>query len=83
MENTLTTENVLARIDYFQTLLAPEVTRERQRWGDSYDQWVWNIDYMRDFLTNHDHMGGIVDNLVRYIGLTEKEIDTYFRRWRS
>lgn len=83
MQNTLTTENVLARIDYFQTLLAPEVPRERQRWGDSYDQWIWNIDYMRNFLTDHDHMSQIVDNLIRYIGLTEEEMNAYFWRWRS
>lgn len=83
MENTLRTENVLARIDYYHDLLAPEVKRERKKWGDTYENWEGYVNKMRNFITEYDHLGDIVDHLVRYIGLTDKEIDTYFRRWRS
>lgn len=83
LQNTLSTENVLARIDYYHDLLAPEVPRERQRWGDTYEYWEWYVNRMRTFITDFDHIGDIIDHLVRYIGLTEAEIDTYFGRWRS
>lgn len=81
MENTLSTENVLAKIDYYENLLAPEVPRERQRWGGTYNGWISQVNRMRNFITNWDHMGDIVIRLQRYIGLTSAEIDKYFWRW--
>ena len=39
------------------------------------------MDKLRNFVTEFDHMGDIVDRLKRYIGLTQEEIDTYFWRW--
>lgn len=83
LQNTLSTENVLSRINYYHDLLAPEVTRERKRWGSTYAEWEWYVDKMRNFITEFDHLGDIVDHLVRYIGLTEEENHTYFGRWRG
>ena len=81
MQTTLTNENVLARIEYYYELLAPEVTRERQRWGDTYESWEDDVQILRDYLTKRDHLSDIVDRLDRFIGLTQEEIDTYFWRW--
>lgn len=81
MENTLSNENVLARIDYYEQLLAPEVARERQRWGGTVGGWEWQVQKMRNFITQRDHLNDIVWRLGRYIGLTQQEIDTYFWRW--
>lgn len=81
MERTLSTENVLARIDYYQQLLAPEVARERERWGGTVSGWEWQVDKLRRFITEWDHMADMVARLQRYIGLTQSEIDQYFGRW--
>ena len=82
MQNTLSTENVLAKIDYFQELLAPEVPREKARWGGSYSSWAnYYVARLRSFITNTDHLADIVNRLDRYIKLTQEEIDTYFWRW--
>ena len=81
MQTTLTNENVLARIEYYYELLAPEVTRERQRWGDTYESWEDDVQILRDYLTERDHLSDIVDRLDRFIDLTQEEIDTYFWRW--
>ena len=81
MEHTLSNENVLARIDYYEQLLSPEVPRERARWGGTYDGWLWQVNKMRRFITEWDHMADIVARLQRYIGLTQAEIDQYFWRW--
>lgn len=83
MQNTLAPENVVARINYYHDLLAPEVPRERQRWSGTVAEWEWYMDKLRNFVTEHDHLADIVDHLERYIGLTQEEIDTYFWRWRS
>lgn len=82
MENTLSNENVLARIDYYHDLLAPEVPRERDRWGGTYDSWEGQVDKLRNFITERNHLREMIDRLVRYIGLTQEEIDTYFWRWK-
>ncbi len=81
MERTLSNENVLARIDYYEQLLSPEVPRERARWGGTYDGWLWQVNKMRRFITEWDHMADMVARLQRYIGLTQAEIDQYFWRW--
>lgn len=81
LENTLSTENVLAKIDYYEQLLAPEVPRERDRWGGSYDGWLWQVNKMRRFITEWDHIGDIVNRLKMYIGLTQSEAEQYFGRW--
>lgn len=82
LENTLSTDNVLSRIDYFHDLLAPEVPREKQRWGGAYSYWENTyVARLRNFIANHDHPGDIVRRLQQYIGLTYAEIDQYFWRW--
>lgn len=81
MENTLSNESVLARIDEYEALLAPEVPRERARWGGSYAGWQSKVEELRSFIVDYDHLGQIVDQLRNFIGLTQEEAETYFARW--
>lgn len=74
----LSDENVLARIDAYEALLEPEIARERARWGSSYDAWKFEVAYMRQYLTNRDHWGGLIDHLYRFAGLTDEEYQEYF-----
>ena len=57
------------------------MARERARWGGTVGGWKWQVNRLRNFITNRDHLGDIVWRLSRYIGLTQTEIDTYFGRW--
>ncbi|MBQ4600251.1 MAG: lamin tail domain-containing protein [Oscillospiraceae bacterium] len=81
MGNALSNQNVLARIDYFEQLLLPEIPRERDRWGGTLEGWKNMVQRLRNFITNNDHLGDIVDHLKVYIGLTSNEIETYFKEW--
>ena len=81
MANTLSDEHVLARIDELETLLLPEVERERARWGSSVSSWQTCVNGLRAFITDNDHLGSLVDQLRIYIGLTDTEAETYFARW--
>ncbi len=80
LETTLSDENVLARIDYYTELLEPEVERERERWGSSYDAWVAQVQRLKNFLNDH-HLEDMITCLDMYIGLTRQEKETYFGRW--
>ena len=86
MATTLSNENVVARIDYYENLLDPEVPRERQRWTSNYKSWKEKVQYLRDFIVvgeeGWDQMDNMINKLVDYIGLTDAEIDKYFSRWR-
>lgn len=83
LEHTLSNENVLARIDYYEKLLAPEVARERARWGGTYDGWQYQVNTLRRYLTEHDHIAEIAARLQKYMGLTSGEKEQYFGRWLS
>ena len=80
MSTVLSDENVLARIDYYEQLLEPEVSRERDRWGGSYAAWQGNVQGLRDFLQD-GHLEKMVAKLNEFIGLTPEEEETYFGRW--
>ena len=86
MATTLSNENVVARIDYYEDLLDPEVQRERRRWDNNYNAWKREVQKLRDFILigedGYDQMGNMINKLVDYIGLTDAEIDKYFSRWR-
>jgi len=80
MDTTLSDENVLSRIEYYEKLLDPEVPRERERWGSSYAAWQGRVQEMKDFLAD-GHLRKMVNALRLYIGLTNQEAETYFGRW--
>ena len=86
MATTLSNEHVTERIDYYETLLTPEVPRDRQRWGGSLSRWQGKVQYLRDFINigeeGWDQMDNMINKLIDYIGLTDAEIEKYFSRWR-
>ena len=86
MATTLSNENVVARIDYYEDLLEEEVPRDRKKWNGSLDRWRGKVQYLRDFILigeeGYDQMDNMINKLIDYIGLTDAEIDKYFSRWR-
>ena len=77
MNYTLTDEIVLAKIDYYQELLEPEIARERARWGSTYDSWIYSMDVLREFVLEN-HWDKMIANLDRLINLTDEEMRIYF-----
>lgn len=74
----LSNESVLARIDHYKKLLAPEVQREKARWGGSYGAWEKSIEKMRSYITENDHWGRMINQLRSFAGLTDAEYEKYF-----
>jgi len=81
METYLSNEYVLARIDEFEALLEPEMERERDRWDGNVRSWYNKLQSLRNFITEHDHLQDMVDNLRLWAGLTQEEAEMYFPRW--
>jgi len=81
LATTLSDENVLKRIDELEAILEPEVRRDRQRWGYNYTQWQREVNWLREFIVEGNHLEGIISNLCRYLELSESEAQRYFGRW--
>lgn len=80
LNGPLSDENVLAQIDTLEALLTPEISRERQLWGGSVENWKADISRLRSYLTRYDHTGMLVQSLRQTIALTDEEAKTYFGR---
>lgn len=74
----LSNENVLARIDHYVQLLSPEIEREKERWGGSYEQWENNVEKMRSYITSRDYWAHLLNHMRRYVGMTNAEYNKYF-----
>ena len=75
LDTVLSPENVLARIDGFEALLAPEIRRERERWGSDAGLWQADVDRLRLWLTRYDHGELLIQSLRETMGLTEEEAE--------
>ena len=69
----LSDDNVLSLIDSFTTLLAPEIERERDRWGGDAVTWQADVDRLKTYLTRYDHTDLLLQSLREQIGLTDEE----------
>jgi spore coat protein CotH len=78
LSTTLSTENVVKRIDELAATLDPEVKRDRARWGYNYAAWQKEIQRMRDFIQEYDYMGRIAELLQKYLSMTNAEVKQYF-----
>ena len=76
-ETTLSDEHVTEKIDEFRALLAPEIARERVRWGGSEEGWNEQVDALRANIAD-DYAAHTVRNLCSILGMGEEERMEYF-----
>lgn len=81
LETTLSTENVVNRINELADVLEPEIRRDRTRWSYSYTGWQKEIQRMRDYVQKNDYVSEIISCLRIYMSLTGAEMEKYFGRW--
>ena len=80
LQTTLSADNVLSLIDSFEALLAPEMQRERTRWGGDTATWQADVARLRSYLTRYDHEAMLIQSLREYMALTDGEAAQYFGR---
>ena len=73
LQGTLSDEYVLSVIEDFERLLAPEIQRERQRWGGDAAVWQADVERLKTYLTRYDHTALLLDSLKQHMALTEEE----------
>ncbi len=77
-DTVLSTENILAKLDAYEELLAPEIVRERAKWGNSEEIWRLRMDQLRSLIIAYDleHQG--VTNLCGIMGVSAETRMAYF-----
>lgn len=69
----LSKENVLSLISEFEAILAPEIQRERQRWGGDTATWQADVERLNTYLTRYDHTALLLQSLEQHMALTDEE----------
>jgi hypothetical protein len=64
-------ENMLYLVDSLETLLSPEMPRQINLWGGSYEGWIEELDELSNFLTERsENISGILENCYEFSPLT-------------
>lgn len=77
-DTALSNEAFLARIDAYEQLLAPELPRERERWGGTAEAWRLRLDMLRDYIRSSDPQRRGVENFCRIWGISAETRAQYF-----
>lgn len=75
IENIWSTENVSARANELEKLIAEDVKLDCSRWGYSYANWQGSVDYLRKFPS--ERTPKITVFLQEYFGLTDRQMEDY------
>ena len=75
LKNVWTEENVVNRINEFQTLLQPDMAKESKRWGGSVENWENNLQNLRNFAKQRT--GYFLDDVQDYFNLSKQQMLDY------
>ena len=67
-----------AVIDSIVTQVDPEMVRDRERWGYSYEKWQNYVQKMRQYVADDVRQKGFMEDLRSYFGLTDDQMEAYF-----
>lgn len=79
LDNILTDEKILARIDFYHELLKPEIARECSKWEGTVDSWEAAVQRMREYITSRDLRSEMINSLQKHLSLKADEKAKYFR----
>ena len=74
----LSNENVLSEIDKLVAQVEPETGRDFARWSMSSDSWLWNVEYLRNFIGDEDYQQNCIDALCDILKLSDAQREYYF-----
>ena len=75
IENIWSTENVSARANELENLLQPEMQKDCDRWGYSYNNWLGSVEALRQFPEKRTPR--IIEFLQDYFDLTDQQMEDY------
>lgn len=81
LRNVYTAENILPKIEAFDSLLHPEIARDRERWYDkdhpgTYDKYVYMVEELKKFAKECPPI--LINSTKAYFKLTDAQVQQYF-----
>ena len=76
VKSTWNEENVIARINEYHDLLAPEMARNASRWGFTMDSWEKEVELMRSFARRRTSY--LLNQTKYYFGLSDAEMGVFY-----
>lgn len=76
LENVWNETRVLNRIDEIYNKLKPEMQRNQERWGMTFDHWEESVDYLRDFTKIRSSY--VKSSAKSFFGLSNADMKEYF-----
>ena len=73
LSGTLSDDHVLSLISEFEAVIAPEIQRERQRWGGDTATWQADVERLKTYFTRYDHQALLIQSLKQHMALTDDE----------
>jgi hypothetical protein len=70
---TYAPERVIDRIDQIQAMIIDEMPADRAKWGYSYDRWLAQVQYLRDYATKRPTF--IKNHLKTNFGLSDAQLN--------
>jgi len=77
-ETVLTNETVLTEIDKLADTVAPEVQRDYARFNKTVEDWLWDLDMLRESISYYNWRQHCIDELCRVLGVSAQERTEYF-----
>lgn len=74
----LSNERILEKIDLLCAEIDPEVERDYRRNYMDKSSWLWNVDWLRDFIRDSDWNRVCINNFCNYLNVTSEERARYF-----
>ena len=75
MNNIWSVENVTARINELEALIAQDMKRDCEKWGRGYTSWQGSVDFLRKFpAVRNEKLPAFVQS---YFGLTDQQMREY------
>lgn len=75
LETIWSVENVTARVNELEALIAQDMKRDCEKWGRSYTSWQGSVDFLRRFPeVRNEKLPGFVQS---YFGLTDAQMREY------
>ena len=74
----LANERILEEIDLLAAQVAPEVQRDYARYSLHQDAWEWNVEWLRQAITEKDWNKVCIDKLCYYLQVSAEERAKYF-----
>ena len=81
MGTVLNEEYIIGLLDSMVETILPEMEKDRDRWGCSFEGWENSVENIRKFVRDGVRTQGILNDLQNYFELTDAEMEYYFAQF--